>query len=186
MLCSPWAPLTQGLPSTPGCNPQYHSSLQSSICGPSVPEPQILDVCVSTDWSQDPRLLLGGERCAKRSGQGHESRGVQGRGRKGSAWGCQPVPFLCRQSVIRAQAMAESPRALLLQSQHRTRVPTPFISPASPVGEASVHSCAPDPAGDTPSVNLPTCPCGGQAVLGGFLLGDGLSLSPWRTAVELR
>ena len=78
-----------------------------------------------------------------------------------------------------SQAMAESPRALLLQSQHRTRVPTPFISPASPVGEASVDSCAPDPAGDTPSMNLPTCPWGGQAVLGGFLLGDGLSLSPW-------
>ena len=131
------------------------------------------------------RTLRGG-RCAKRRGQGHESRGVQDRGRKGSAWGCQPVPFLCRQSVIRARGTAKSHRGLLLQSRHRARVPTPFISPASPVGEASVHSCCPDPAGDTPSVYLPAWPCAGQAVLGGFLLGDGLSLSPWRTAVELR
>ena len=113
------------------------------------------------------RTLRGGS-CGKRRGQGHESRGVQGRGRNGPGWGCQPVPFLCRQSVIRAQATAQSPRALLLQSQHRTRVPTPFISPASPMGEASVHSCSPDPASDTPSVNLPTWPCAGQAVLGGF------------------
>lgn len=84
----------------------------------------------------------------------------------------------CADRVVRAQATAESPRALLLQSRHRTRVPTPFISPASPVGGASVHSCSPDPAGDTPSVNLPNFPYGGQAVLGAFLLGDGLSLSP--------
>ena len=83
-------------------------------------------------------------------------------------------------------AMMEIPRALLLQSWHWTRVPTPFMSPLSPVGGASVHSCSPDRAGDTPSVNLPTCPYGGQAVLGGVLLGDGLSLIPWRTAVELR
>ena len=131
------------------------------------------------------RTLRGG-RCAKSRGQGHESSGVQGRRRKGSTWGCQPVAFLCRQSVIRAQAMAESPRDLLLQSWHQTRVPTPFISPVSPVGGASAHNCSPDSAGDTPSVNLLSCPCGEQAVLGGLLLGDGLRLSPWRTAVELR
>ena len=103
-----------------------------------------------------------------------------------SARGCQPVAILCRQSVIRAQAMVESPRALLLQSWDQTRVSTPFTSPASCVGGASAHSCCPDSAGDTPSVNLLTSPCGGQAVLGGLLLGDGLRLSPWRTAVELR
>ena len=45
---------------------------------------------------------------------------------------------------------------------------------------------SPDFASDTPSVNLLSCPCGEQAVLGGLLLGDGLRLSPWRTAVELR
>ena len=162
-------------PSTPGCNTQYYCCLQSRVCRPSAPELQTLE-CLS----QDPlgaRTLRGG-RCAKSRGQGHESSGVQGRRRKGSTWGCQPVAFLCRQSVMRAQAMAESPRALLLQSWHQTRVPTPFISPASPVGGASVHSCSPDPAGDTPSVNLPNFPYGGQAVLGAFLLGDGLSLSP--------
>lgn len=36
-------------------------------------------------------------------------------------------------------ATAESPRALLLRSRHWTRVPTPFISPASPVGVASAQ-----------------------------------------------
>ena len=50
---------------------------------------------------------------------------------------------------LRAQAMVESPRALLLQSWHGIRVPTSFISPASHVEEASVHSCSPDPASDT-------------------------------------
>ena len=71
--------------------------------------------------------------------------------------GCQPVAFLCRQSVIKAEGMVESSSALLLQSQQQTRVPTPFISPASSVKGTSVHSCSPDSAGNTPSVNLPTC-----------------------------
>ena len=107
------------------------------------------------------RTLRGGK-CAKRRSHGHESKGVQSKGRKRPAWGFHQVTFLCKQSVIIAQAMAESPRALLLQSQHWTRVPTPLISPASPVGGASAHSCSPDSASDTPSVNLPTFPCGGQ------------------------
>ena len=48
VLGRPWAPLTQGRPSTPGCNPQYHCWLQSSTCGPSVPELQTLE-CLRQD-----------------------------------------------------------------------------------------------------------------------------------------
>ena len=47
MLTSPWELL---IPANLTVNPQYHCCLHSRIYRPSVPELQLLSVCVRTDW----------------------------------------------------------------------------------------------------------------------------------------
>ena len=89
---------------------------------------------------------------------------------------CDQSPGHCGESQSSASAVTAPD-----QGPH-----TPHISCLTYGRGLSGAICSPDPASDTPSVTLPTCPCGGQAVLGGFFLGKSLSLSPWRTTVELR